>query len=123
MTPRPVRDLAFDNDSPGCQTDPRISYTFKEAGEYLVEVKDVLNRGGAEFFYRLRIGDFPLATTPFPMAAKRSDTAKINFAGPAVENVSAGRCRHPQRSGGQRRVGRSQGRQRASRLAGASQRQ
>ena len=56
-------NCAYDNDSPGCQTDPRITYTFKEAGDYLVEVKDVLNRGGAEFFYRIRIGDFPLATT------------------------------------------------------------
>ena len=61
--------LRFENDSPGCQTDPRISYTFKQPGEYLVEVKDVVNRGGADFFYRLRIGDFPLATTPIPMAA------------------------------------------------------
>jgi Bacterial pre-peptidase C-terminal domain len=83
-----VRELAYDNDSPGCQTDPRISYTFKDAGEYLLEVKDVLNRGGPEFFYRIRVGDFPLATTPMPMAAKRGTKAKIGFAGPAVEGVT-----------------------------------
>jgi hypothetical protein len=83
-----TRELAFDNDSPGCQTDPRISYTFKEAGEYLLEVKDVLNRGGSEFFYRIRIGDFPLATTPVPMAAKRGTKARIDFAGPAVDGVA-----------------------------------
>ncbi|MCI0380167.1 MAG: PPC domain-containing protein, partial [Gemmataceae bacterium] len=51
------RELAHDNDSPGCQTDPRLTYVFKEAGEYLIEVKDVLNRGGADYGYRLRIGD------------------------------------------------------------------
>lgn len=84
-----TRELAYDNDSPGCQTDPRISYTFKEAGEYLLEVKDVLNRGGPEFFYRIRVGDFPLATTPIPMAAKRGTKAKIGFAGPAVEGVAS----------------------------------
>jgi hypothetical protein len=83
-----TRELAYDNDSPGCQTDPRMSYTFKEAGEYLLEIKDVLNRGGAEFFYRIRIGDFPLATTPVPMAAKRGAKATIHFAGPAVEGVA-----------------------------------
>jgi hypothetical protein len=83
-----MRELAYDNDSPGCQTDPRISYTFKEAGEYLVEIKDVLNRGGADFFYRLRLGDFPLATTPIPMAAKRGAKAKVSFAGPAVAGVA-----------------------------------
>ncbi len=83
-----MRELAYDNDSPGCQTDPRISYTFKEAGDYIVEIKDVLNRGGKEFFYRIRIGDFPLATTPIPMAAKRGTKAKIHFAGPAVDGVA-----------------------------------
>jgi len=82
------REVAFDNDSPGCQTDPRITYTFKEGGDYLVEVKDVLNRGGAEFFYRIRIGDFPLATTPIPLAVKRGTKAKIGFAGPAVDGVA-----------------------------------
>src|SRR5471030_1769932 len=81
-------ELAYDNCSPGCQNDPRISYTFKEAGEYLLEVKDVLNRGGPEFFYRIRVGDFPLATTPMPLAAKRGTKAKIGLAGPAVEGVA-----------------------------------
>ncbi|MSU77119.1 MAG: hypothetical protein EXS16_03375 [Gemmataceae bacterium] len=84
-----MRELAFDNDSPGCQTDPRISYAFKDAGDYLVEVKDVLNRGGADYTYRLRIGDFPLATAAVPMAAKRGTKAKIGFAGPAVDGVTA----------------------------------
>lgn len=83
-----MRELKYDNDSPGCQTDPRITFTFKNAGEYLIEIKDVLNRGGPEFFYRLRIGDFPLATTPVPMAAKRGTKAKIGFSGPAVEGVA-----------------------------------
>ena len=83
-----MRELAFDNDSPGCHTDPRISYTFKDAGDYLVEIKDVLNRGGPEFFYRIRIGDFPIASTAFPMAAKRGTKAKIGFAGPAVEGIA-----------------------------------
>jgi hypothetical protein len=83
-----MRELKYDNDSPGCQTDPRISYTFKEAGEYLIEIKDVLHRGGPEFFYRLRIGDFPMATTPMPLAAKRGTKAKVAFAGPAIEGVA-----------------------------------
>ncbi len=84
-----MRELAYDNDSPGCQSDPRITYTFKDAGDYLVEVNDVLRRGGAEFFYRLRVGDFPLATTPMPLAAKRGTKAKIAFAGPAIEGAAA----------------------------------
>ncbi|MBI3407885.1 MAG: PPC domain-containing protein [Planctomycetes bacterium] len=82
------REIAYDNDSPGCQTDPRLTYHFKEAGDYLIEVKDVLNRGGADYGYRLRIGDFPLATVPIPMAAKRGSKVQIQFAGPNVEGVA-----------------------------------
>src|SRR5262249_38458720 len=49
---RTGRDLpgGFSNDAPGLQTDPRLSYTFKEAGDVLIEVRDVTNRGGPDFF-------------------------------------------------------------------------
>jgi hypothetical protein len=83
------RELAHDNDSPGCQSDARLSYVFKEAGDYLIEIKDVLNRGGPDYVYRLRIGDFPLAIATVPMAAKRGSKVKVQFAGPAVEGVAA----------------------------------
>jgi hypothetical protein len=82
------RELAHDNDSPGAQTDPRLTYTFKDAGEYLIEVSDVLNRGGADYWYRLRVGDFPLATVPVPMAAQRGGKAIVHFGGPAVQGVA-----------------------------------
>ncbi len=75
------------NDAPGCQTDPRLTYTFKEAGEYLIEVRDVMYRGGADYWYRLRIGDFPCATTPIPMAARRGAKVSVQFAGPTVDGV------------------------------------
>ncbi|MBI1914041.1 MAG: PPC domain-containing protein [Planctomycetes bacterium] len=77
------------NDAPGLQTDPRLTYTFKEAGDYLVEVRDVSYHGGPDFHYRLRIGDFPCATTPYPLAVKRGSKTKVAFAGPAVEGVAA----------------------------------
>jgi hypothetical protein len=80
--------VAYDNDSPGCQGDPRLSYTFKEAGDYVIKVNDVTNKGGPEHVYRLRVGDFPLATTPLPLAARRGTKAKIGFAGPYVEGAA-----------------------------------
>jgi hypothetical protein len=85
---RTGREVAYENDSPGCQTDPRLTHTFKEAGDYLIEVKDVLNRGGPDYGYRLRIGDFPAATVPIPMAAKRGGKVAVQFAGPVVEGVA-----------------------------------
>ncbi len=76
------------NDAPGLQTDPRLTYTFKEAGEYLIELRDVMYRGGADHWYRLRIGDFPCATVPVPMAARRGSQVTVHFAGPVVEGVA-----------------------------------
>lgn len=83
-----MRELAHQNDSPGCQSDCRLTHVFKEGGDYLLEIKDVLNRGGADFFYRLRVGDFPNATMPIPMAAKRGSTVNLQFAGPMVDGVA-----------------------------------
>ena len=82
------KKLAYQNDSPGCQTDARLTYTFKEAGDYVIEVRDVQNRGGPDYCYRLRIGDFPSATVPLPMAAKRGSKVALQFAGPMVEGVA-----------------------------------
>ncbi len=78
------RELAggHSNDAPGAQTDPRLSYTFKEAGEVLIEVRDVAYRGAEDYHYRLRVGDFPIVTTPIPLAAKRGSKVKVSFAGP-----------------------------------------
>src|SRR5262249_40022843 len=83
------REIAHDNDAPGCQTDPRLTHVFKEAGDYLIQVRDAVYRGGPDYGYRLRIGDFPCATTPIPLAAKRGGKVKVAFAGPMVEGAAA----------------------------------
>ncbi|MBP3960597.1 hypothetical protein J8F10_35690 [Gemmata sp. G18] len=87
-TKRELIDLYAD-DTPGMQGDCRLAHTFKESGEVLVEVRDTTHRGGGDFFYRLRIGDFPGATTAYPLAAERGKSASIGFSGPdAITAVS-----------------------------------
>jgi hypothetical protein len=76
------------NDAPGLQTDARLTYVFKQAGECLIEVRDVMYRGGSDFWYRLRIGDFPCATVPIPMAVRRGSQALVHFTGPLVDGVA-----------------------------------
>jgi hypothetical protein len=76
------------NDAPGLQTDARLTHTFKDGGDYLIEVRDVMYRGGADYYYRLRVGDFPCATTTFPLAIRRGTKGKLSFAGPNVEGVA-----------------------------------
>lgn len=85
-TGRALLELYVD-DTPGLQSDCRITHTFKEAGEFLVEVRDSVYRGGGDYFYRLRMGDFPGATTAFPVAIQRGKTALVGFAGPGMADV------------------------------------
>jgi hypothetical protein len=85
-TKRELIDLYAD-DTPGLQADCRLTHTFKEAGEVLVEVRDTTYRGGPDFFYRLRVGEFPGATTAFPVAVQRGKTTKVGFAGPGTADL------------------------------------
>ncbi|MEX2288624.1 MAG: hypothetical protein WD648_16115 [Planctomycetaceae bacterium] len=79
------RELAYSEDEPGLSTDAQLSYTFNTAGEYVVEVRDVAYRGGGA--YRLRIGDFPCVTVPYPMGGRRGSDVSVSFAGSDLENV------------------------------------
>lgn len=80
--------LAYSDDAAGLQTDARLTHTFARAGDYLLEVRDSTHRGGPDFHYRLRIGDFPCAVTPWPLAAKRGTRLSVGFAGPQLDGVA-----------------------------------
>lgn len=77
----------YADDSPGLQGDARLTHTFTTAGEVIVEVRDTTYRGGADFAYRFRVGNFPGATTAFPLAVQAAQTAEIGFAGPGLDGV------------------------------------
>lgn len=80
---------AYNNDAPGLQTDARLTYTFEKAGSYLVEVRDALYRGAGTYRYRLRIGDFPCATTPYPLVAQRGSKVNVVFTGDNVDGITS----------------------------------
>jgi len=73
------KELAYSNDSIGA--DSRISWMPEKDGSYLLELRDVTWRGGEGFDYRLRIGDFPLVSAPYPMRAEQGKSTKISIAG------------------------------------------
>ncbi|MCE9534260.1 MAG: hypothetical protein K8T89_24535 [Planctomycetes bacterium] len=77
----------YNDDAPGLQADARLTHTFKEATECIVEVRDSTHRGGVDYSYRLRIGDFPAVISALPMAMKRGSKASITFTGSATEGV------------------------------------
>lgn len=83
------RELAYSDDEPGIGSDSRFTFQFAVAGDYFLEIRDIRYQGGANHRYRLRIGDFPLVSAAFPMAAPRGATAKLVVAGPSAERAPA----------------------------------
>lgn len=77
------RQLAHVDDVPGLRGDSFISLLITNTGDYFVELRDVNYGGGSEFFYRLRAGDFSLATTMFPIAATQATETTFRLSGPA----------------------------------------
>lgn len=81
------RALALADEDVSFGADSRFSLTLPEAGVYLLELHDNRYRGGGR--YRLRIGDFPLATVPFPLGGRRGTTRRFEFAGLIPEGPDA----------------------------------
>jgi hypothetical protein len=82
-------ELAYSDDAPGIGSDSMISYTFKEAGEYLIELRDIRFQGNGNYQYRIRIGDFPCVTAAYPMGIQRGVSANLTFAGPSAPAAQA----------------------------------
>jgi hypothetical protein len=89
------RELAYSDDVPGLQGDCRLCYQFKDAGEYRLEVRDIRYQGGGTHFFRLRIGDFPCVTVPYPLAVKKGAPATVNFAGIHLDGVQPAAVNFP----------------------------
>ncbi|MBX9583692.1 MAG: hypothetical protein K2X87_25600 [Gemmataceae bacterium] len=83
---RELIDLYAD-DTPGLQGDCRLVHTFKDDADIIVEVRDTTYRGGPDFFYRLRVGEFPGATTAFPLMVQRGRDTSVGFAGPGADDI------------------------------------
>ena len=81
------RELAYNDDVPGLGSDAQLDHTFSVGGRYLLEVRDIRYQGGNSYRYRLRIGDFPLVTTPYPLGATRGSEVALNFGGVSIDNV------------------------------------
>ncbi len=79
------RELAYADDDDRLGVDCRLAYQFESAGEYIVEIRDNAFAGGRR--YRLRIGDFPLVSTAYPLGVKVGEQTKLNFVGPSIAGV------------------------------------
>lgn len=67
-----------DNDFAG---DPFLSYRFQEAGEYLLEVRDVRYKGNPYWNYSVEISERPFVIDAFPLAVARGSESKLELIG------------------------------------------
>ena len=62
-------------------SDAKLEYTFKDAGEYVLIVEDLLNRGGGEFAYRLTASvpqqDFAVTILPDTVRLRRGGRVPV----------------------------------------------
>lgn len=61
--------------------DPRLSYEFKEAGTYLVQIRDTTYAGNASWSYVLQMTAGPFVTSVFPMAVNPGAKATLQAKG------------------------------------------
>lgn len=81
------RELSMADDDASIGADCRFSLQLPEDGEYLLEVRDNRYRSGGQ--YRLRIGDFPHVTVPYPLGGRRGTTRRFKFAGLSHQETAA----------------------------------
>ncbi len=73
------RELAADDNHNFA--DPMLSYECKEAGRYLLEVRDTTYAGNANWTYVLEVTSGPYATSVFPLAVNPGATASLRAEG------------------------------------------
>jgi len=88
LTPDPVirlrdsrgKTLALVHDTPTLAKDERLDYTFRQAGEYLVELQS-FGVAGWTNHYILKIGTDDYARTVYPLGGRRGETIEVEIEG------------------------------------------
>lgn len=78
------KELVLADDDLAGGVDPRFVFTVPRAGTYVLELRDNRYKPGGR--YRLRLGGFPLVTTPMPLVVQRGTLADLTFVGPRAED-------------------------------------
>ncbi len=73
------KEVAFIDDAPALGADARLAAVCVQDGAYVLEVRDVQYHSGGR--YRLRVGDFPLVDTTFPLGGPRGASTEFRFTG------------------------------------------
>jgi hypothetical protein len=83
------RQVATSDDVPGLGGDSQLAYQCESAGPCVIELRDIRYRGGDDYAFRLRIGDFPLVQATYPLAVQRGTSTPVAFTGRHAGEVAA----------------------------------
>jgi hypothetical protein len=61
--------------------DPTLTWDVKADGDYVLELKDIIDRGRADFVYRLSAGYLPYISRIYPLGGRRGTTLKLALSG------------------------------------------
>jgi WD40 repeat protein len=72
-----------------------LGFVVPSAGAYSLGIRDREYRGGAEFHYRLHVGDVPVVTGVFPLAVPRGRAVDVHVEGVNLGGVARARVSAP----------------------------
>ena len=78
-------EILMVDDDEGLGPDGRFSHLITADGEYLIEVRDNQYRKSGR--YRMRVGDFPIVSVPYPLGGRLGSTARFEFAGAGADGA------------------------------------
>ncbi len=77
----PVLVLTDDTGAILAEGTAALGYAVRKAGTYAIGVRDRDFRGGSDFAYRLHVGNVPVVTGVFPLAAQRGRATSVHVSG------------------------------------------
>ena len=81
------KSIASSDDTPGIGADCRLACQLPTTGHYVISVRDVRYRGGADFRYRLRAGRFPLVTIAYPLGGTHGSVTEFQCVGDNLRGI------------------------------------
>ncbi len=63
------------------RADRAFAHRFEKAGKYFVHVSDYQKSGGKDHFYRVKVGDYPVVESAYPLGVRRGETATVALKG------------------------------------------
>lgn len=58
-----------------------FQHRFEEAGTYLIRIGDYQKSGSKDHFYRLKVGNFPLVESAYPLGIRRGESTAVTLKG------------------------------------------